>query len=303
MVRGARVRRPDAGADRPDPWMLIAIALGSLAVGLSVARGLTREAIDPASTAEPHAFPEVQTQPDAVPSAEDTPAASPQVSAQAPAPTAEAKARPLTVAAEAEPAPEPEHPPAAQSASAPRAPVEPPAPVVEAPAPVPATAASTPAKIVSAMTPPETTASPVARSRRPSAKVDAVPSRTPPRTPDTQSTTTPQVELGIVAYTKCDGVPQLDKRFPCPRDLRLEARVRRVINALDHCALTPAQRGQGAIRLEFERDQPVRVNVESPRRGGFDRAAVSRCTGHAFADARTSLKPDQMVVLFYFELH
>lgn len=296
MVLGVRVRRPEARADRPDPWMLIAIALASLAAGLSVARGLTRDALEPASTSETHAFPELQPQAEAVPSTEGTPStvvqADQQASAQPSTPTTGVSASTPTVPSEPELEPEPE--PVAQSTTAPRAPVE-------APAPAPALAAPTPP--VPAMPPPEPASAPrVARQQRSTARADAVPSTTPTRTPINQDSAAPQVELGIVAYTRCDGVPQLNTRFPCPRDLRLEARVRRVINMLDRCALPPAQRGQGAVRLEFERDLPVRVSVESPRRGGFDRAAVNRCLGHSVADARTSFKPDQMVVLFYFEL-
>jgi hypothetical protein len=111
-----------------------------------------------------------------------------------------------------------------------------------------------------------------------------------------------QVALGIIAYTRCDGVPLSDSRYPCPRDLRLEAQMRRVIAQLERCQLKPEQRGLGDLRLEFERGAPVVVSAESPRRGGFDRAAVSRCTGRGLADATTSLASDHMVVVYYFEL-
>jgi hypothetical protein len=282
--------------------MLIAIALGSLAAGLSVARGLTRDALEPASTLEPHAFPGLQTQ--------LTPAVTPEPTLDEPTPSAQPSAPEPESATTAstptvtERSPEPIAPsaPAPNVASEVPAQFAPPAPVEPtSPTPIATPATPEPAPPARATT---TAPQDVARKREanvPPAAATNTPaaSATPPAL---SSGATPQVELGIVAYTKCDGVPQLDKRFPCPRDLRLEARVRRAINALDRCALKPEQRGQGSVRLEFERELPVKVSVEAPRRGGFDRAAVSHCTGRSLADVRTSLKPDQMVVLFYFGL-
>lgn len=305
MVRGARVRRPEARSDRPDPWMLIAIALGSLAAGLSVARGLTRDTVEPASPDETHAFPAIQTQLTPAVTAQPTldeapPSAQPLAQPSAPEPKSATTESAPTVA---ERSPEPIAPstPPQTAVSEPPTSIATPAPV-EPPPPTPTAVPATPeptAPVRIATTPPQN----IARKRAAVAPPAATTSATPDSpTPSVSSGPTPQVELGIVAYTRCDGVPQLNKRFPCPRDLRLEARVRRVINMLDRCPLKPEQRGQGDVRLEFARDVPVQVSIESPRRDGFDRAAVSRCTGHALADMHTSFKPDQMVVLFYFGL-
>jgi hypothetical protein len=287
--------------------MLIAIALASLAAGLSVARGLTRDALE-ASSLEPHAFPGLQTQltpavtaETGEPTLDETPpSAQPLAQPSAPAPASATTASAPTVA---------EHSPEPTALGSPAPSVVSEAPAQAAPAatietrpPIPPSTPEPTAPAPIATTAPQD----VARKRE-RAAIDppAVAKSAPPQpatAPALTSGPTPQVELGIVAYTRCDGVPQLDKRFPCPRDLRLEARVRRAINALDHCALKAEQRGQGNVRLEFERDLPVKASIESPRRGGFDRAAVSRCTGHALADVRTSFKPDLMVVLFYFGL-
>lgn len=303
MVRGARVRRPEARSDQPDPWMLIAIALGSLAAGLSVARGLTREALE-ASPDETRAFPAIQTQltpavtPEPKPD-ETPPSAQPLAQSSALEPKNPTTASAPTVA-ERSPEPiAPSTPPQTAVSEAP-APVAAPAPVEPPPAAPPAIAtpqSPAPARIAA------TTPQAIARKRAAPAPAPATsPAPASATPPAASSGPTPAVELGIVAYTRCDGVPQLNTRFPCPRDLRLEARVRRVINMLDRCPLKPEQRGQGDVRLEFTRDVPVQVSIESPRRDGFDRAAVSRCIGHALADMHTSFKPDDMVVLLYFGL-
>src|SRR4051812_6992239 len=121
MVRGARVRRPEAAADRPEPWMLITIALGSLAAGLSVARGLTRDSLEPANTDETQAFRVAQIAPTTVAAPASTPSvpradAQPLMPRSAQANTAESPPTPEAQTMQADTA---ESPPTAAALSAP----------------------------------------------------------------------------------------------------------------------------------------------------------------------------------------
>jgi hypothetical protein len=305
MVHGARVRRPESGADRPEPWMLIAIALGALAAGLSVARSLTRDALEPAGLGDTHAYPVAEPAPvdEPSPPLSDTPPpppASPPPPSPASAPPPTSAPAPATASPPSSAPPNTEQPIAATEA--PPAP-PPPAPTTQPPTNEESSAAASELPLRTAA---EMRDEPV-RTRQP--VVDAQPEAADAHADTTASirsnapsSAVPQVELGIVAYSRCDGLPQLDKRFPCPRDLRLEARVRRAINDLERCALAPEQRGLGNVRLEFERDLPVRARVDSAKEGGFDRAAVSRCVGASLASVRTALQPDHMVIYFYFGL-
>jgi hypothetical protein len=112
----------------------------------------------------------------------------------------------------------------------------------------------------------------------------------------------PSFELGIVAYDRCDGLPLLPGRFPCPRDLRLEQHVWHALRALERCDAAQGQHGSGELRMEFERDRLVSLRLARPKRGRLNREIVNKCAGAALSLARTSLLPERMLVRFRFEL-
>jgi hypothetical protein len=110
------------------------------------------------------------------------------------------------------------------------------------------------------------------------------------------------VKVGIVAYDRCEGLPQSPGRFPCPRDLALEQYVWRSLRGLEHCALARDAIGNGEIKLEFAGSRLQSVRINKPKRDGIDRDVVSKCAGGALAAARTAFSPEQMLVRFRFEL-
>jgi hypothetical protein len=120
--------------------------------------------------------------------------------------------------------------------------------------------------------------------------------------PSTAAELAPHFQLGIVAYDRCDGLPQQAGRFPCPRDLQLEQHVWRALRALESCELSSSQRGQGEVRFEFRGGPGASLRIRAPKEGGLDRTVVSKCAGAALSSARTALASDHMVVRFRFEL-
>jgi hypothetical protein len=113
----------------------------------------------------------------------------------------------------------------------------------------------------------------------------------------------PHFQLGIVAYDRCDGLPQRPGRFPCPRDLQLEQHVWHALRALEDCALSSSLRGQGEVRFEFRGAPAASLRVRAPPKDGLDREVVTKCAGPALSSARTTLTSDHMVVRFRFELN
>jgi hypothetical protein len=110
------------------------------------------------------------------------------------------------------------------------------------------------------------------------------------------------LKVGIVAYDRCEGLPQNPGRFPCPRDLALEQYVWRSLRGLEHCAVAKDALGSGEIKLEFAGSRLQSVRINKPKRDGLDRDVVSKCAGGALAAARTAFSPEQMLVRFRFEL-
>jgi hypothetical protein len=107
-----------------------------------------------------------------------------------------------------------------------------------------------------------------------------------------------RLKPGIVAYLRCDGVPQVKGPFPCPRDRGLERRVWNALRSLERCAPLVDVSGASEVRLELT---PIRTEVHVVS-GELDRSAVRQCAA-GLASARTGLRPTKMIVAFRFELH
>jgi hypothetical protein len=110
------------------------------------------------------------------------------------------------------------------------------------------------------------------------------------------------LQRGIIAYLRCDGIPQLPGRIPCPRDLAFEQQVWRALHELERCQLTAMQRGQAEVRLVLGRSGYEGTRVYTPSQDGLDPATVTKCAGRALSSVRTTLRPERMIVRFLFEL-
>jgi hypothetical protein len=268
VAKHERVVLADAAADSPSPFGTTAIALVALCTGFASAYALRDHDGDAHSAKIARS---VQT--DVLPATAAPPAPAPAPEPEA-APDLEDRP-PVT----GEPAIR-----AAEQAAAPPA-AEPPL-AAEPPRPEPARA-----------TPP---AEPRGQA---AVAVDArrdVPGAEPPSR--ATSTTDPfadqRLKPGIVAYLRCDGVPQRKGPFPCPRDRDLEQRVWHTLRSLERCEPLIDARGASEVRLELT---PIRTELHVVG-GELDRSAVRQCAA-GLTSARTSLRPERMIVAFRFALH
>lgn len=270
VAKVERVVLADTAADHPAPFGTVAIALAALCAGFASAYALRdrdgADDVEHASAVETVALPATAT-----PRAE---APVPLAAEQAPSPSA------MLAAAE---------PVAEQPAPAQPPPAEPLAQRME-PSPPPE-----PARAIPPAEPPPAPAPAAAIAAR----------REEPRDdpgPRAGSTVDPfadqRLKPGIVAYLRCDGVPQVKGPFPCPRDRGLERRVWNALRSLERCAPLVDARGASEIRLELT---PLRTEVHVIG-GELDRSAVRQCAA-GLASARTALRPTKMIVAFRFELH
>jgi hypothetical protein len=305
MTRDPRVQLGNARGDRPQALLLLAIAIGTFVAGLGVARGLTRsdrerapvsarmsnpitpsasapnanaqsthaqsthaQSVAPAQTAAPHAVPEPRQ------------AAVERDALAADAGARTALAAPAPPLAQTSPAPRSESP--TQAPAQPRQAAEPqtpPVPVTEAPRPqAPRMPVQAQAQQVRAQTPRVVRDAGVAAERAP-ATFNRV----------------------FVAYVRCDGLPQSPGRFPCPRDPWLETHVWRALSELPQCKAAAAQRGQGDLRLDFDRYGAVALHFE-PKGEGLDPEAVIQCAEPRLGRIHTSLRAEHLLVSFRFEL-
>jgi hypothetical protein len=133
-------------------------------------------------------------------------------------------------------------------------------------------------------------------------------SRTPPAAaaPERAPTASPRgvrhLTRGQVAYVRCDGLAREGSRFPCPRDRQFERDVWSALRGLEDCALASSARGAAEIRIEFARAAPAIVRVTKADAPTLDPQIVTECSGQALSAARTTLRPERMVVSFHFEL-
>jgi len=269
VTRNDRVSLPDVASDRPHPLGTAAVAIVALSAGLASAYGLR----DGCTTT-----PEANVA--RAPAAGTTTRSAVADRTRSSGPTAD------------------RHPDARRAATAgvraasTRAAAAPPTPAVQN-APIASVRTETPTPAGAA----------VAVQPAPGAESSGASPEPPPaaQTPDPVATASAPARLdrGYVAYLRCDGVPQIEGPFPCPRDLALERRVWKALSELERCPLTPQQRGPTDLRIEFVRTRRVEWLVAS---GGLDPDTVSRCVGSVLSGVGTSLRPTRMIVSFRFAL-
>jgi hypothetical protein len=108
-------------------------------------------------------------------------------------------------------------------------------------------------------------------------------------------------ERGVVVYVRCDGIERPERRYPCPRDRKLEQAVWRALAQLPGCPV-PTGEGRGEVRLDFRRGAGApRLRVRALR-GSLDGAAVEKCVSGTLRALRTRLRPDRMITAFRFAL-
>ena len=137
---------------------------------------------------------------------------------------------------------------------------------------------------------------------------------TPPPTPTPAPTATPAptrrpfhgvIDHGLVAYLRCDGVPQRPGPFPCPRDRALENAAWAAVDTLRGCADGPLGIGEADMRIEYAADQPPDVRVRPVRGGTLGRADAGRivsCIGPSVAALRPTMRATRLIVSFRFAL-
>lgn len=263
MAKARTIRLADPRADRPHTEALTTIASGALSLGLVLALGVAK------------ALPEreaAETSGSAVTAVAVT--ASARTARPAPQPSAAPKPHP-TATATTKPAP-PITPAAPTRAAAPE-------PPKRAAADAPLAAAPKPAPVAAV------------RSPRGKARDDETPAKRkfPKRS----------FEMGVVAYTRCDGLERPGSRYPCPRDRRLESEVWQTLERLSHCTAADPGRGAAEVRLTLHKAAAPGVELKPATRGrSLNLRAVSKCAGPKLAQARTRLRSPHAVVSFRFGL-
>lgn len=120
------------------------------------------------------------------------------------------------------------------------------------------------------------------------------------------TSTAGQVTLrrGRVAYLRCDGVPQREGPFPCPRDEPLEEAVWTALGEVERCARSLGA-GQADIVVDFDAAPVPTVRArdtfpaDTPR---TDDSALLACTSAALTAARSTLSPSRLIVSFRLTL-
>jgi hypothetical protein len=113
---------------------------------------------------------------------------------------------------------------------------------------------------------------------------------------------TNKLEVGRVAYLRCDGLSQPGGAFPCPRDPALERATWQILQQIASCAIADPGKGYADIRLAFRRGKStsLRVFLPASQRPVLKRKAVYECVGKQLTSLTTGLDPLLMVVSFQF---
>ncbi len=109
---------------------------------------------------------------------------------------------------------------------------------------------------------------------------------------------------GRVAYLRCDGVPQREGPFPCPRDEPLEAAVWSALAEVSRCARSPGA-GQADLVVDLADDAAPTIRTRDtfpPDTPRTDDAALLACTSGSLGNVRSSLSPRRLVVSFRLTL-
>lgn len=109
--------------------------------------------------------------------------------------------------------------------------------------------------------------------------------------------------MGVVAYTRCDGLERPGSRYPCPRDRKLEDEVWQTLERLSQCTAADPGRGTAEVRLTLRKSAAPSVDLKPATSGpSLDLRAVSKCAGPRLAQARSRLRSPHAVVSFRFGL-
>lgn len=270
MAKARTIQLADPRADRPRTEWLTTIAIGASSLGLVLALGLAkalpehRHADASETTVSALSAIEVTASARTVP-------ASPPLSA---APKLQ------SVAKTAPPAPAP----ATKS----------PAAVAPAPRPIPLVAAAKPPTAAPSSAPREATPVAVVSPRGKPREDDPPAKRKLPKR---------SFEMGVVAYTRCDGLERPGSRYPCPRDRKLEDEVWQTLERLSQCTAADPGRGAAEVRLTLRKAAAPGVDLKPAASGpSLNLRAVSKCAGPKLAQARTRLRSPHAVVSFRFGL-
>jgi hypothetical protein len=108
---------------------------------------------------------------------------------------------------------------------------------------------------------------------------------------------------GRVAYLQCTGAEVRRGPIPCPRDLDLERGAWEVIRGLPSCQAPVGLPGTADVRVHFQPGAPVEVS-HLQRGGGrwLDGDAVVGCLSSGLRQLRTSIRAEELIVSFRFEL-
>lgn len=112
-----------------------------------------------------------------------------------------------------------------------------------------------------------------------------------------------QLDIGLVVYSRCDGLQRRNQRVPCPRDRKLETHVWETLRALPQCRDADPGFGQAELRLTLHQRAAAEF-VLAPAAAGrsLNLRAVSQCAGRGLARLRTRLRTPHAVVTFRFGL-
>lgn len=266
--RGPRIDVPSTQDDELPLRSLVATSFACLALGLTVAYGLTGGDAPTAAAPEPS-----DLAPSASVEVEQAPPAIEPMAAPPPAPSALPSA----------PSPEP-------------APAEPAESAALAP-----DAASTPETTAALAAPDIASARTAEPQPEPEPEPEAIaPDASPQPARETRRL---RIEPGVFAYLRCEGAPKRRGRYPCPRDRELEARMRTIVEALPSCREAHAiPRGRSFdVRIELGAGGAVNdLLVKAPNEAAEH--AVRACAGPALRKARTALKSTRMIVSMRFKV-
>ncbi|MBN8610370.1 MAG: hypothetical protein J0L92_07295 [Deltaproteobacteria bacterium] len=112
------------------------------------------------------------------------------------------------------------------------------------------------------------------------------------------------VRRGRVAYLRCEGVPQREGPFPCPRDEPLEDAVWDALRTVERCGAPPPL-GQADIVLDFEGEAAPTIRARDTFPADTTRtddAALLACTAESLGNVTSSLRPRRLVVSFRLTL-
>jgi hypothetical protein len=121
--------------------------------------------------------------------------------------------------------------------------------------------------------------------------------------PPHRQATSPTLRMvpGRVAYLQCEGVPQQDGPFPCPRDLPLESRVWEALRALPDCPTAPTAPGRADLRWVYASGETPELRFLGSATD-LNEGRLRTCLEGPLTALRTELSPELMVVSFRFEL-